>query len=108
MLVMHRLSDLASAGADGSHQVRLAEGLLADDAPTVLGSQSLAEGPMALPKRWRADFGGFETSGAAMLLAAAPSGSPACVTAERSRHRLNSRTTAAPPLSPFGSWQPPR
>lgn len=29
VLVMHRLSDLASAGAAGSHQVRLAEGLLA-------------------------------------------------------------------------------
>ena len=32
VLVMHRLSDLVSAGAAGSHQVRLAEGLLADAA----------------------------------------------------------------------------
>jgi len=30
VMVMHRLSDLTSAGAAGSHQVRLAEGLLAD------------------------------------------------------------------------------
>ena len=33
VLVMHRLSDLASAGAAGSHQVRLTEGLLATPKP---------------------------------------------------------------------------
>jgi hypothetical protein len=64
--------------------------LLADDAPVVLGWQSLA-GPLALPARWRAGPGEFETSGAAMVLAAAASGSPACVTAERSRHRMDSK-----------------
>lgn len=64
--------------------------LLADDVPAVLGWQSLA-GPLALPARWRAGTSEFETSGAAMVLAAAASGSPACVTAERSRYRLESK-----------------
>jgi hypothetical protein len=64
--------------------------LLAGDAPLVLGWQSLS-GPLALPARWRAATGELETSGEAMILAAAASGSPACITAERSRYRLNSK-----------------
>ena len=43
VLVMHRLSDLASAGAAGSHQVRLAEGLLADAETRVIYGQPAAE-----------------------------------------------------------------
>ena len=64
--------------------------LLADDAAVVLGWQSLA-GPLALPARWRPDAGGLATSGQAMLLAAAASGSPAAVCAERSRYRLKTK-----------------
>ena len=64
--------------------------LLADDAAVVLGWQTLA-GPLALPARWRAATGGLETSGEALILAGAASGSPACVTAERSRYRLESK-----------------
>jgi hypothetical protein len=64
--------------------------LLADGAPVVLGWQSLT-GPLALPARWQAATGEMETSGEAMVLAAAASGSRACVTAERSRARLNSK-----------------
>jgi hypothetical protein len=56
----------------------------------VLGWQSLA-GPMAVPAQWRAGAGEFETSGAALVLAAAASGSRACVTAERSRYRMDSK-----------------
>ena len=43
VLVMHRLSDLASAGAAGSHQVRLAEGLLVDTEPRVVSGQPASE-----------------------------------------------------------------
>jgi hypothetical protein len=43
VLVMHRLSDLASAGAAGSHQVRLAEGLLADTETRVTYGQPPSE-----------------------------------------------------------------
>ena len=64
--------------------------LLADEAPVVLGWQSLA-GPLALPARWQPGAGGLETSGQAMMLAAAASGSPAAVCAERSRYRLKSK-----------------
>jgi len=64
--------------------------LLADDAPVVLGWQSIF-GPLALPARWTGGAGEIETSGAAMVLAGAASGSPACVTAERSRYRLQSK-----------------
>ena len=64
--------------------------LLGDDAPVVLGWQSLA-GPLALPARWRPAAGEVETSGAAMVLAGAASGSPAGVCAERSRYRLKSK-----------------
>ncbi len=64
--------------------------LLADDAPVVLG-WSCPFGPIALPARWRGAAGEVETSGDGMILAAAASGSPACVTAERSRHRLSSK-----------------
>jgi hypothetical protein len=64
--------------------------LLADDAPVVLGWQSLA-GPLALPARWRPTSGGLETSGAAMALAGGASGSPASMCAERSRYRLKSK-----------------
>lgn len=40
---MPRLSDLASAGAAGSHQVRLAEGLLADTETRVIYGQPASE-----------------------------------------------------------------
>ncbi len=63
--------------------------LVADDAPVVLGWESPA-GPLALPARW-AGSAELETSGAALLLAGAASGGPACVTAERSRYRLDSK-----------------
>jgi len=43
VLVMHRLSDLASAGSAGSHQVRLAEGLLADTETRVVYGQPASE-----------------------------------------------------------------
>jgi hypothetical protein len=43
VLVMHRLSDLASAGGAGSHQVRLAEGLLADTETRVIYGQPSSE-----------------------------------------------------------------
>jgi hypothetical protein len=43
VLVMHRLSDLASAGAAGSHRVRLAEGLLADTETRVIYGQPPSE-----------------------------------------------------------------
>jgi hypothetical protein len=43
VLVMHRLSDLASAGSAGSHQVRLAEGLLADTETRVIYGQPPSE-----------------------------------------------------------------
>jgi hypothetical protein len=43
VLVMHRLSDLTSAGAVGSHQVRLAEGLLADTETRVIFGQPPSE-----------------------------------------------------------------
>src|SRR5688572_19389726 len=43
VLVMHRLSDLASAGAAGSHQVRLAEGLLADTETRIIYGQPASE-----------------------------------------------------------------
>jgi hypothetical protein len=43
VLVMHRLSDLASAGSAGSHQVRLAEGLLADTETRVIYGQPASE-----------------------------------------------------------------
>jgi hypothetical protein len=42
-LVMHRLSDLASAGGAGSHQVRRAEGLLADTETRVIYGQPASE-----------------------------------------------------------------
>lgn len=67
--------------------------LLADDAPVVLGWSS-PDGPLALPARWRtAGFGGagLETSAAALKLAGAASGGPACVTAERSKYRLKTK-----------------
>jgi type IV secretory pathway VirB4 component len=41
--VVHRLSDLKSAGADGSAQQRLAEGLLADSETRVIFAQSHSE-----------------------------------------------------------------
>jgi type IV secretory pathway VirB4 component len=43
VLVMHRLSDLTSAGSDGSHQVRLVEGLLADTETRVIYGQPASE-----------------------------------------------------------------
>lgn len=64
--------------------------LLTGDAPVVLGWQSLS-GPCALPARWCAGSGQLVTSGDAMVMAGAAAGSPACVTVERSRHRLKSK-----------------
>ena len=43
VLVMHRLSDRAAAGSAGSHQVRLAEGLLADTKTRVIYGQPASE-----------------------------------------------------------------
>jgi hypothetical protein len=43
VMVMHRLSDLAAAGAAGSRQVRLAEGLLADTETRVIYGQPPSE-----------------------------------------------------------------
>jgi hypothetical protein len=43
MAVLHRLSDLRSAGAEGSEQVHLAEGLLADSETRVVYAQSPGE-----------------------------------------------------------------
>jgi hypothetical protein len=43
VLVMHRLSDLGAAGAAGSHQARLAEGLLADTETRVIYGQPPSE-----------------------------------------------------------------
>jgi hypothetical protein len=43
VLVMHRLSDLASAGAAGSHQSRLTEGLLSDAETRVVYGQPPSE-----------------------------------------------------------------
>jgi len=69
--------------------------LLAPDSAVVLGWQSLSGAPLALPARWRTGVDRaaalLETSAAAMILAGAASGSPACVTAERSRYRLRSK-----------------
>ena len=39
ILVMHRLADLRAAGAEGSREVRLAEGLLADAETKVIYAQ---------------------------------------------------------------------
>jgi hypothetical protein len=64
--------------------------LLTDDAPVVLGWQSIS-GPLALPARWRAATNQLETSAEAMVLAAAASAGPACITAEHSRYRLRSK-----------------
>lgn len=43
ILVMHRLSDLGAAGAAGSHQVRLVEGLLADAETRIIYAQPPSE-----------------------------------------------------------------
>lgn len=64
--------------------------LMTDDAPAVLGWQSFS-GPLALPAQWRTGGGELETSAPALVLAGAASGSPACVTVERSRYRLRSK-----------------
>jgi hypothetical protein len=60
------------------------------DAGVVLGWQSTS-GPLALPGRWRVDTGLVETSGAGMVLAGAGTAGAACITAERSGHRLKSK-----------------
>lgn len=66
--------------------------LLGDDAAVILGWQSLAGAPLALPARWRTGPAGhLETSAEALVLAGAASAGPACVTAERSGHRLNTK-----------------
>jgi hypothetical protein len=43
LVVVHRLSDLQAAGADGSAQQKLAEGLLADSETRVVFGQSPSE-----------------------------------------------------------------
>jgi hypothetical protein len=43
VLIVHRLSDLTAAGASGSAQVRIAEGLLADSETRVVLGQSPAD-----------------------------------------------------------------
>jgi type IV secretory pathway VirB4 component len=43
VIVLHRVSDLAAAGSDGSEQVRLAQGLLADAETRVIYGQPPAE-----------------------------------------------------------------
>ncbi len=43
MAVLHRLSDLKAAGADGSEQQRLAEGLLSDSETRVVYGQPPSE-----------------------------------------------------------------
>ncbi len=43
MVVLHRVSDLKAAGAEGSEQVRLAEGLLADSETRVVYAQPTGE-----------------------------------------------------------------
>jgi type IV secretory pathway VirB4 component len=47
VVVMHRLSDLRAAGAEGSREVRLAEGLLADAETKVVYAQSPDQLPQA-------------------------------------------------------------
>src|SRR6185312_3623360 len=47
MVVMHRLSDLRAAGAEGSREVRLAEGLLADAETKVVYAQPPDQLPQA-------------------------------------------------------------
>ncbi|MGH3025273.1 MAG: ATP-binding protein [Gaiellaceae bacterium] len=47
LVVMHRLSDLRSAGAEGSREVRLAEGLLADAETKVVYAQPPDQLPQA-------------------------------------------------------------
>lgn len=64
--------------------------LLGDDAPVVLGWQSVTS-PLALPARWQATGGELVTSAEAMVLAGGGSASTASVCAERSRHRLKSK-----------------
>ncbi|MGH8974172.1 MAG: pyridoxamine 5'-phosphate oxidase family protein [Acidimicrobiia bacterium] len=61
--------------------------LLLDAAPVVVGWQSFS-GPLAVPARWRAGRGVAETSAQALVLAGAGTAGSACLTAERSRHRL--------------------
>jgi len=69
--------------------------LFGDDATVVLGWQTLAGEPLALPARWHGAHGAadaaVETSAAAVILAGGTSAGPACVTAERSGHRLNTK-----------------
>src|SRR5262249_8045294 len=43
LLIVHRLSDLAAAGSAGSHEVKIAEGLLADSETRVLLGQAPGE-----------------------------------------------------------------
>lgn len=47
VIVMHRFSDLSAAGAAGSREARLAEGLLSDAGTRVIYRQSESEAPIA-------------------------------------------------------------
>ena len=64
--------------------------LLGDGAGVVLGWQSLS-GPLALPGRWQTGAATVETSAEALVLAGAGTAGPACVTAQRSRYRLDDK-----------------
>jgi len=96
-LLLHGAPPPGTAPDLGVVPARLRD-LLAPDAPVVLG-WTTPSGPLALPARWQpqagngsgAGAGELETSGAALVLAGAPSGGPACVTAERSRYRLKTK-----------------
>jgi len=102
ILVMHRLSDLGAAGAAGSHQVRLVEGLLADAETRIIYAQ-----PPSEVERCRELLGLTDTEAA--LLPALPRGQALWRVGGRSflvEHRLapgerpivdtDSRTTSAP------------
>ena len=103
ILVMHRLSDLGAAGAAGSHQVRLVEGLLADAETRIIYAQ-----PPSEIERCRELLGLTDTEAA--MLPALPRGQALWKVGRRSflvEHRLapgerhltdtDHRTTAQPP-----------
>jgi type IV secretory pathway VirB4 component len=61
VIVMHRFSDLSAAGAAGSREARLAEGLLSDAGTRVIYRQSESEAPTA------AEITGLTETEAALL-----------------------------------------
>jgi hypothetical protein len=80
----------AGTAPDLAHVPPGVRNLLADDSPAVLGWNS-PHGPLALPARWKSAAGELDTSAEAMVLAGVESAGPACVCAERSRYRLESK-----------------